>query len=354
MKKQLLFFALLILHISGLRAQLLLGLHASGNKLIYAYQKKISVMSLRADTIELSKELVNDTGITMPVYRKAVALHRLSKPPDLDLLKNAVLDFSMVNLTFHANGIFVGIRYHLGKTGVSKLCYGIILLDSALNMRNFYLFRLNGQQAFSLPPYFPMEFTGRNHLMLPDIDSGKVVFAKFYLSDTLHEVRRTTVLRKNVQIAPYLQIKSPENLILDPVLFSVQGSAYRYYFQFPNPVVFKQNALKIFDPTGVGNSMKSYRNPSLGDGTHLLFERQIRRDSSVVLATCTDQDSFFMLSSSTLPGFVELDRCEAEIGVYSPRWIRTETLNRYYLLNKRRLIVFHLKNGKPSIVIKPF
>lgn len=354
MKKQLLFFALLILHISGLRAQLLLGLHASGNKLIYAYQKKISVMSLRADTIELSKELVKDTGITMPIYRKAVALHRLSKPPDLDLLKNAVLDFSMVNLTFHANGIFVGIRYHLGKTGVSKLCYGIILLDSALNMRNFYLFRLNGQQAFSLPPYFPMEFTGRNHLMLPDIDSGKVVFAKFYLSDTLHEVRRTTVLRKNVQIAPYLQIKSPENLILDPVLFSVQGSAYRYYFQFPNPVVFKQNALKIFDPTGVGNSMKSYRNPSLGDGTHLLFERQIRRDSSVVLATCTDQDSFFMLSSSTLPGFVELDRCEAEIGVYSPRWIRTETLNRYYLLNKRRLIVFHLKNGKPSIVIKPF
>ncbi len=199
-----------------------------------------------------------------------------------------------------------------------------------------------------------MEFTGRNHLMLPDIDSGKIVIAKFYLRDTLHEVRRIAVVKKKVQISHYLQVKSPENLLLDPMLFSVHGSAYRLYFQFPQPVVFKQNDLKIYDPTGVGNGMKVNRSPSLGDGTHLLFDRQIRRDSSVVLATCTDQDSFFMLSSSTLPGFVELDRCEAEISVYSPRWIRTETLNRYYLLSKRRLIVFHLKNGKPSIVIKPF
>lgn len=337
-----------------LKADLILGLHVSGDRLVYAYQKKISLKSVSADTVIAERELCKDTGITMPLYHKAVKLNRLSQSQDIDQLKKSVQDFSIVNLTFYQNKIYAGIRYHLGKSGHSKICFGIIVLDQNLQMLNYYLFKFAKAQAFSIPPYFPMEFEGAKHLILPDIDSGKMLIAKFHLDDSLHEASRSAIVKKNVQISHYNQIKFPENLILDPVLFSVCGSAYKLYFQFPQPVIFKNGKSKFLDPGGLGNDMKSNRVPGLGDGTHLLFERQIRRDSSVILATCTQNDSIFILSSSLLPGFVELYRCESLTGTYSPRWIRTETTDRYFLLSERRLIIFYIKDSKSKIEVKSY
>ncbi len=340
--------------LTDIKADLILGLHVSGDRLVYAHQKKICLKSVSADTIVAERELCKDTGITMPLYRKAVRLHGFSHDQDKDQLKSSVQDFSFVNLTFYKNKIYAGIRYYAGKSMKSAIRYAILILDENLKISNYYLFKFTRAQAFSIPPYFPLEITDSKHLILPDIDSGKMLIGKFYLNDSVHEVSRVTIIKKNVQISHYNQVKFPENLILDPVLFSVYGSAYRFYFQFPKPVIFINGKSKLLDPGGLGNDMKSYRVPGLGDGTHLLFERQIRRDSSVILATCTQNDSIFMLSSSLLPGFVELYRCESGTGTYSPRWIRTETIDRYFMLNERRLIIFYIKDGKTKIEVKSY
>lgn len=340
--------------LSDLKADLILGLHVSGDRLVYAHQKKIGLKSVSADTVIAERELCKDTTITMPLFRKAAGMHRLSPGPDLEQLKRSVQDFSIVNLTFYKDKIYAGIRYYAGKSMKSAIRYAILILDEDLKMSTYYLFKFTRTKAFSIPPYFPLEITDSNQIILPDIDSGKMVIGKFFLNDSLHEVSRVAIIKKNVQISYYNQIKFPENLIIDPVLFSVYGSAYQFYFQFPKPVIFKNNKSILLDPGGHSNVMKTNRIPGLGDGTHLLFERQIRRDSSVILATCTQNDSIFILSSSLLPGFVELFRCESGTGVYSPRWIRTETIDRYFLLNERRLIIFYIKDGKTKIEVKSY
>ena len=103
-----------------LKADLVLGMHAKGNHVAFAFKKTIRVVSVIRDSLLFEKEICKDTHIVNLIYQKAKSLAIRDGNENPFLLDN-IKDFTTVNLTYFNNDLWIGFRYYAKKQKESIL-----------------------------------------------------------------------------------------------------------------------------------------------------------------------------------------------------------------------------------------
>ena len=329
-----------------LKADLVLGMHAKGNQVAFAFKKTIRVVSVTSDSVLFEKELCKDSHIVNLIYQKAKSMAVRDGNENPFLLDN-IKDFTTVNLTYFNNDLWIGFRYYAKKQKESVWKYGVIRLGADYTFKNFYLLKLPAQHAFNFPPYFPLEFKDKQTLLMPDVDSGKIVFREFNINEIQNEITLGNVFKKNVQIRPQIQVKYPEGIVFDPTFYSIQGDKYERYFMFPKPVLLKDNKKVVLDMFGLKNQLKTYAAPRFSDGSFLLFNRYISTDTMVLLASFKDKDSLKFLVSVPDKERIWLENYSINQGLFTFDYLKSSSYDTYFIIQERRIITLNL-NGKVS------
>ena len=336
-----LIFSFFIFISLNLKADLVLGMHAQGNQLAFAFKKTVRVVSVITDSVVFEKELCKDTQLVNLIFQKAKSMAIRDGSPNPWLLSN-IKDFTTVNLTYFKGELWIGIRYFNAKPKESKYNYGLIRLNENYQFKNFYLFKL--KQAFTFPPYFPLEFKDQETILLPDTDSGKIVFRAFNIYEKQNEILPGTIFKKDVQVQKMMQVKYPESIVLDPNLYSVQGDQYQNYFMFPKPVLLNQSNKIVLDAHGISSQLKNYQVPHFGDGTFLMFNRHISTETIVLLSSLKHNDSLKFLVSIPDKERVWLHVYNQKEKNYITYYIKASPYDNYFLVQERRIIALSVND----------
>jgi len=333
-----------------LRADLVLGFHAKGNNVAFAFKKTIRVVSVFRDSVLFEKEMCKDSHIVNLIYQKAKSLAIRDGNENPFLLDN-IKDFTTVNLTYFNNDLWIGFRYYAKKQKESIWKYGLIRLGADYTFKNFYLLKLPVNHAFTFPPYFPLEFKDNQTLLMPDVDSGKIVFREFNINEVQNEITLGNVFKKNVQIRPQIQVKWSEGIVVDPTFYSIQGDKYERYFMFPKPVLLKDNKKVVLDIYGLKNQLKTYAAPRSSDGSFLLFNRYLTMDTFVLLASFKDKDSLKFIVSQPDRERVWMFTYYINQEQYRFDFFKSPSYDTYFIIQERRIITLILNDKVSKIKI---
>ncbi len=333
-----------------LKADLVLGMHAKGNHVAFAFKKTIRVVSVIRDSLLFEKEICKDTHIVNLIYQKAKSLALRDGNENPFLLDN-IKDFTTVNLTYFNNDLWIGFRYYAKKQKESIWKYGLIRLDADYTFINFYLLKLPAQHAFTFPPYFPLEFKDKQTLLMPDVDSGKMVFREFNINEIQNEITLGNIFKKNVQMRPYIQVKYPQGIVLDPSFYSIQGDKYERYFMFPKPVLLKEKNKVVMDAFGMRDQLRTFSAPSYTDGAFLLFNRHLTTDTFVILASFKDKDSLKFIVSLPDKERVWMHVYHINQEQYQTSYFKWPAYDTYFIIQERRIIALNLNDKVSKIKI---
>ena len=348
--KKLLYIIFILLLSNELKADLVLGMHAQGDRVGFAFKKTIRVVSLKTDSVLYEKELCKDTHVVNLIYRKAKLLAIKDGKENLYLLNN-IKDFTIVNITFYNNDLWIGFRYYSKKPNESSWKYGFLRLNQDYEYKSFYLIKLPAQHSFTFPPYFPIEFQNEQTILMPDIDSGKVVFRTFIVNEQQNEINQGAVYKKNIQTKSLMQVKYPESIVMDPCFYSIQGSNYEHYILFPKPIILSNSSKIDLDVFNISNQLKTSQAPRFGDGKFLLFNRYMAIDTMVLLSSLKDQDSIKFIVSSPDRERVMLFIYSIKQKQFSTRFLKLHAVDHYFIIQNKRTITLTLTDKVSKIKI---
>lgn len=352
MKLKLLLFSISFILISESKADLLLGMDIKGDTMAIAFKKTIRLIMISKDSTLNEFILVNDTAITGSIYRKSAQFNRVEEKNRADL-RNSINDFSIVNLTWHENHLYAGFRFYIGKFRESKIQFGVIKLDEKMKMEGFCLIRNPTSTAvITIPPYFPLELKGKHELIMPYFDSAYISIGGFHMNFKNSESMLINRITKKANVDKYLNVFTSENIVFTPMLYSIRGMGYVNYINFPHPVIWRGSDDLVNDPYNLRHKFKLQRDVSNSDGKNILFDRQIKIEKKVFLASDSWNDSFFFLSSSDDSLKIELIYESIKYRKYTYD-IFPKSKDTYYMLRYRRIYAIRWKDGKSSITIYP-
>jgi hypothetical protein len=300
---------MLALSISHAHSEKVSGMTIDSGRLYYIIQNHVYCRDIADSALIWKKDLYADTHVVNSVVATMKKLLNIKGDTALNNARAAISDFVTMNITCYNRKIYIGIKYHTVKHLGQRTWFALLEFNSSLKFLEHYVFVMKTPfRYFSLPPYHPLHFTSSGTLLMPLYHETKMQLFNFTLLKKNHKAFPTTPVYHDIGIVRRMVFHVGEYIYSEPMLYPVPNSGFQYFFQYPFPLVRRQNRAE-HDPYHMRPFLDSFDKTKKEFGYYnsdLNFPAARKAYPHIILASLQSHDTIFMLATNKDPLKTEL------------------------------------------------
>lgn len=325
-----------------------LGLDVDTTKAYYVIDNEVYCRNVFTNAEIWKKNLSNDSLIPYNLFISISKNLQLKGDSILKAVKSNVRKYKVLNLSFNAKRIFIGIQFRTEFSDLGKQRYAILEFDTVLNFKNLYHFDLrHPYRFFKLTPTVPFNFSSKNSIVLSIYEDIAMSFYEFELNMKYRKAIPVKKLFGIAQIRKGGALSLASTLVLEPMFISVKNTT-NSFSQFPFPLI--KTSTKYIDPFQVKNGIDSFNRafnsktkPPIYSAIHLPFEYALQNNPTVIHSALQKNDSLIMLCLNSKS--LILVKSDLKSGSHIKRVLTAIDHNDFYLLTEKYVLVLKAKES---------
>ncbi len=260
-------------------------------------------------------------------------------------LKPICQNIKAINLSINSNHLLVTFKFQTTQIESTKSRYATLELDTNFIFVNLYYFKhILPYKAFSVFPFYSMEFDKKGNVFLPLYHQNIIQIAKYKLIAKNNKFVVDSLTNHKISASKWKVVDYEFGDVIHPVIYPISHSKFKYYFIHPFPVIFGPNN-KIID---VYNQKKTIDSLNNLDNNEIQFsypnisiEKNLQLTRNIILTSEYRNDSILLICTNTNTDSIDIIQISNKSGVIASKTIYSPFANSNYYLNNNSLYILN-------------
>ncbi len=332
------------------------GFCVDNDRAYFYVNKTLYCQDIKTGEVLMHSNPASDTALIEGLSLRVMKVLQITEAAEMDTARERIRNFYVLNVSVYAHQVYLGVRFKVISKTHTNLYYALITLDNHLKSKDYFF--LSGVKLFSMQPFHALQFKDTNTVCMPAVNNENkskpiMGYYDFTMNSKNHSLLRSRKIVAGLVVYTLMSVMN--NIILDPVIYSVPASNGALFYRHPYAVLYDSSGKLLCDPYQFENKIRTIDEQSRRSSSmivyneHPAFYGAFKTYSNIVLASVQAGQFVFMAVSNADENKTDIVKYDAANGKYTITTVDIAIKDTYFVFSGKTLFYLDCRSGEPLI-----